>query len=85
MDDKAARLAERAGRRARYVRVFALLALAGDTGCSAGPTLVGFVSAALGDDLKRGLLAAILFPVLILIGIALCRAVTKGATHENNT
>ena len=28
MDDKAARLAERAGRRARYVRVFALLALA---------------------------------------------------------
>ena len=65
--------------------MFALLALAGDTGCSAGPTLVGFVSAALGDDLKRGLLAAILFPVLILIGIALCRMVTKGATHENNT
>lgn len=65
--------------------MFALLALAGDTGCSAGPTLVGYVSAALGDDLKRGLLAAILFPVLILIGIALCRMITKGATHENNT
>ena len=31
--------------------LFALLALGGDIGCSAGPTLVGFVSEAFGDDL----------------------------------
>ena len=47
--------------------LFAMLALAGDIGCSGGPTLVGFVSGALGDNLRMGILAAILFPVLLLI------------------
>ena len=49
--------------------MFALLALAGDVGCSGGPALVGFVSGMLGDDLKRGVLAGIVFPVLLLAGI----------------
>lgn len=49
--------------------MFALLALAGDTGCSLGPTIVGFVSGALGDNLKLGLLSAIIFPVLMLAGL----------------
>ena len=62
--------------------MFALLALAGDTGCSAGPTLVGFVSAALGDNIKLGLLSAIIFPMLILIGLGLCRAITKNTKGE---
>lgn len=53
--------------------MFALLALAGDTGCSLGPTVVGFVSAALNDNLKAGLLSAVIFPVLLLIGLFLCR------------
>ncbi|MCI8306587.1 MAG: MFS transporter [Lachnospiraceae bacterium] len=57
--------------------MFALLALGGDIGCSGGPTLVGTVSGALGDDLKIGVLAGIIFPVLLLIGIILCRK-TKG-------
>lgn len=57
--------------------MFALLALGGDIGCSGGPTLVGMVSGALGDDLKMGVLAGIIFPVLMLIGIILCRK-TKG-------
>lgn len=47
--------------------LFAMLALAGDIGCSGGPTLAGFVSGALGDNLRMGILAAILFPVLLLI------------------
>ena len=47
--------------------MFGLLALAGDVGCGGGPTLVGFVSGALGDDLKMGILAAILFPVVMVI------------------
>lgn len=51
--------------------MFALLALAGDLGCSLGPTVVGFVSAAFGDVLKVGLAAAIGFPLLILVGIRL--------------
>lgn len=53
--------------------LFALLALGGDIGCSAGPTLVGFVSGAFGDDLHKGILAGILFPVLLLAGLFLQR------------
>lgn len=53
--------------------MFALLALGGDIGCSGGPTVVGMVSGALGDNLKMGILAGILFPVLLLSGIFLCR------------
>lgn len=49
--------------------MFALMALAGDLGCSGGPTLVGFVSSRLGDDLRMGILAAIVFPVLLFAGI----------------
>lgn len=48
--------------------MFAFLALAGDVGCSAGPTLVGFVSNAAGGELRAGLLAAIVFPLAILAG-----------------
>lgn len=51
--------------------LFALLALGGDVGCSGGPTLVGMVSGALGDNLKMGVLAGIIFPTLLLIGVRL--------------
>lgn len=53
--------------------MFALLALAGDLGCSGGPTLAGFVSSNLGNNLRMGILAAIVFPVLLLLGIQICR------------
>ena len=49
--------------------MFALLALAGDLGCSMGPTLVGRVSAAAGDDLRKGILAAIVLPVMLLAAL----------------
>lgn len=60
--------------------MFALMALAGDLGCSGGPTLVGMVSSALGDDLKKGILAGIVFPALLLAGLALSRG--KKAAEE---
>ena len=53
--------------------LFALLALGGDVGCSGGPTLVGLVSSALGDDLKAGILAAVVFPALLLAGVLAMR------------
>ena len=53
--------------------MFALLALAGDLGCSGGPTLVGLVSGRHGDDLKAGILAAVIFPVILLLGIFLLK------------
>ena len=49
--------------------MFALLALAGDLGCSGGPTLVGYVSSAAADNLRIGILAAIVFPVLLIVAI----------------
>ena len=48
--------------------MFAYLALAGDLGCSSGPTLVGMVAGAFGDDLSRGLLFAIIFPAVLIAG-----------------
>lgn len=49
--------------------MFAFLALAGDLGCSAGPALVGGVSAHFNNNLKAGILAAIVFPGVLLIGL----------------
>jgi len=62
--------------------LFALMALAGDMGCSGGPTLVGMVSSALGDDLKKGILAGIVFPALLLAGLALSRTGKKPTTEN---
>lgn len=47
--------------------MFAMLALAGDLGCSSGPTLAGMISSAFGNNLQTGILFAIIFPVMLLI------------------
>ncbi len=49
--------------------LFAMLALAGDLGCSSGPTLAGFVSGRLHNNLQMGILSASIFPVLLLAGV----------------
>lgn len=49
--------------------MYALLALAGDLGCSSGPTVVGMVANASGDNLKAGLAVAVIFPLVMLIGL----------------
>lgn len=59
--------------------MFALLALAGDVGCSGGPTLAGMVSGAFGDNLRTGILAAVIFPVLLLAGLYLSRRLKRKA------
>lgn len=46
--------------------MFAFLALAGDIGCAGGPTLVGIISNAFGDNLQKGLIFAGAFPVVLL-------------------
>ena len=51
--------------------LFALMALAGDLGCSSGPTLVGLVSGAANDNLRAGFLAALVFPVLLIVAVNL--------------
>ncbi len=57
--------------------LFALLALAGDVGCSAGPTLAGFVSSSFSGNLKAGILAASVFPILLLFGLFASKKIMK--------
>ncbi len=51
--------------------MFAFLALAGDLGAAIGPTMVGRIADAAGDDLKTGLLFATLFPAVLVLGLIL--------------
>ncbi len=51
--------------------MFAMLAFAGDLGCSAGPTLAGFVSGRSGGDFRTGIFSAVAFPAILLIGVFL--------------
>lgn len=49
--------------------MFALLALFGDMGCSTGPTVAGFVASSMGENLKKGVTASLIFPSLMVIMI----------------
>ncbi len=51
--------------------MFALLALAGDVGCSGGPSVVGGIAGRFGGDLKTGLFAAAAFPLSLFFGVFL--------------
>lgn len=53
--------------------MFAFLALAGDLGCSVGPTLAGMVSSYFDDNLHLGILAAVIFPIILLTGLTALR------------
>lgn len=66
--------------------MFAILALAGDLGCSCGPGLVGWIAGVsqrsdssflkylcVNDGIKTGLLAGVIFPLLMILGIVLLR------------
>ena len=57
--------------------LYAMLALGGDIGCSLGPTFVGFVSDAFGGDFRKGIFCALIFPILMLVGIFLNRKAEK--------
>lgn len=57
--------------------MFAMLAVAGDIGCTAGSTVVGMASNWFGGNMKAGILTAILFPVVLLICILLLKKPKK--------
>lgn len=58
--------------------LFALLSLAGDLGCTVGPTLVGLVSDTKGGDLSGGLLLGAIFPAVL----AVCATVLIASTRK---
>jgi MFS family permease len=47
--------------------MYALMALAGDLGCSAGPTVVGMAADGAGGDLRTGIAFAMVFPAVMLV------------------
>lgn len=51
--------------------MFAFLALAGDLGATVSPAMVGGIADAVGGDLKKGLLFATLFPMVMILGLIL--------------
>lgn len=60
--------------------IFAYLAMAGDFGCSTGPALVATVSerfSLFGEPLKAGILSAIIFPTVMLIGVVALKYVVN--------
>ncbi|MBE6558921.1 MAG: MFS transporter [Ruminococcaceae bacterium] len=57
--------------------LFAFLALAGDLGCMSGPAVVGLLSEQFSGDMKPALLFAIVFPLLLGLGLLLYRRTTK--------
>lgn len=60
------------------VRLFAILALAGDVGCILGPALAGIVADGCGGDLRIAFLFAMLFPMLELLSLWLLRRRRRG-------
>ena len=66
-----------AGLKTGGTAMFAFLALAGDLGCGGGPTVIGQISSMMGDDLKKGILFGLCFPVMLIVGIMMCRGMNK--------
>lgn len=54
--------------------MFALLAMAGDLGGAFGPAVVGYVTQLHNDDLKSGMLAACVFPIVLVASVILIKA-----------
>ncbi len=57
--------------------LFAMLALFGDSGCSLGPATVGKGIEVFGGNFSKGMVLAIIFPLLLVLGIYLQREKKK--------
>lgn len=57
----------------RGTLLFALLALAGDLGCSGGPTLAGAVAGLAGDNIRSGIGVACIFPLFMGVALMILR------------
>ena len=56
----------------------ALLAMAGDLGGAIGPGIVGNISQSAGDDIRKGVLAGCIFPlVLVILTFVISKNVNK--------
>lgn len=53
--------------------LFAFLAMAGDLGASIGPAAIGVITQNAGDNMKAGMLAACVFPVILIVSLCLLK------------
>ena len=64
--------------------LFAMLAMSGDLGGAAGPAIVGNISQVFSNNLKAGLLAGTVFPVVLIVMILLIPVITKADSRREN-
>ncbi len=62
--------------------LFALLAMAGDLGGAFGPSIVGYVTQAAGDNLRMGLRVGCIFPILLMVGLVMMRRLSVGKAKK---
>lgn len=63
--------------------MFAFFALAGDVGCSVGPTYVGTITSLSDGNMKQGILFACVFPILLLAGLMAVRKVVENKENPS--
>ena len=63
--------------------MFAIMAIAGDMGCTLGPTLVGAVSGIAGGNLHLGILSGVIFPLIVVISIIVFRRELSDGQKKN--
>ncbi|MBQ8210297.1 MAG: MFS transporter [Clostridia bacterium] len=62
--------------------LFSMLALAGDSGCSSGPYLLGSVSELCNNNLKAGVLAGTVFPLIMVVAAAALIKMNKNLSEN---
>lgn len=62
--------------------MFAFLALAGDLGAMVSPAMVGGLSEMVGGNLKTGLLAAAIFPLILVLGLLILNRRARNAANR---
>ena len=68
------------------VSTFALLALGGDIGCLAGPSVAGQIAQWCGGELRYAFLFALIFPVAgVVVSVALSRRAAQGEGKRKKT
>ena len=64
--------------------MFALLALGGDLGCAAGPTLVGTMAEVFGGDIKQGMIFGVVFPAALILALLLLKGYVKEVRNNDS-
>lgn len=62
--------------------LFALLAMGGDLGASIGPSVIGIFTQNANDNMKAGMLAGIIFPILLIVAICIIKFFIPSSKHD---